>query len=61
MTKKEYQSKLKTILADLRDLKNGTIEFVPGKIYEDSDLLIRTIDNIRFHLLEITDAAQMSF
>lgn len=49
MKKKDFKSFTKQIFADARVLNNGTLDFVPNYIYDDSATLIQVIEQIEMN------------
>nr|DAH89810.1 MAG TPA: hypothetical protein [Microviridae sp.] len=49
MKKKDFKSFTKQIFASARDLNNGTVDFIPNCIYDDSALLIQVIEQIEMN------------
>lgn len=49
MKKKDFKFFTKQILASARDLNNGTVDFIPEHIYEDSSLLIQVVEQIEMN------------
>lgn len=46
MKKKDFKLFTRQILADARDLHNGTLDFIPNHVYDDSSLLIQVLEQL---------------
>ena len=65
MKKKDFKAFTKQIFANARDLNNGTLDFVPNYIYDDSALLIQVLEQIEMSCAtlreHLTDPIRHSF